>query len=211
MLTQQPLQEFLDNLASDTAVPGGGSVAATAGAMAAALVSMVCNLTIGREKYAAVEAQMQETLARSEALRRRLTELVEEDVAAFNAVMNAFKLPKQTEEEKEARRAAIQEGYKQATIVPLETARACAELIRLAKTVIENGNPNAASDGGVAVLCAQAGLKGAALNVLINLSSIKDQAFVSEHQAALDDILAEHDALAHDVYQTLKSGFIGVE
>ena len=201
MLADQTLQAFLDELAGDVPAPGGGSAAAAAGAMGAALVSMVCNLTIGREKFAAVEEKMKAILAKSEGLRTRLTKMMQEDVAAFNTVMAAYRMPKSTPEEKAARTAAIQAGAKKATLVPLTTARACAEVIELARPAAEMGNPNVASDAGVSVLCAQAGLKGAALNVLINLGMIKDQDFVSERQAELDEILAVHDALANEIYE----------
>jgi formiminotetrahydrofolate cyclodeaminase len=205
MISRETLQAFLDELAGNTPTPGGGSAAAAAGAMGASLVSMVCNLTIGREKFAAVEAQMQETLTRSEELRTELTGMIDEDVEAFKAVMAAYRMPKEMAREKAARSAAIQEGSKKATLVPLATARACAEVIELSKTVVQLGNPNAVSDAGVSALCAQAGLKGAALNVLINLGSIKDETFVAECQAELEQIFSGHDALANEVYELVQS------
>jgi formiminotetrahydrofolate cyclodeaminase len=204
MSNKNVLQTFLDELASGTPTPGGGSAAAASGAMGAALVSMVCNLTIGREKFAEVEARMKETLARSEALRAELIQLIADDAEAYQAVMAAYRLPKGTEEEKTARTEAIQAGIKQATLTPLATARACAEVIELCQVVAELGNPNASSDAGAGAACAQAGLKAAALNVLINLSSIKDGAFVSTHQAELDQILAKHN-LADEIYELVKS------
>ncbi|MCB0154267.1 MAG: cyclodeaminase/cyclohydrolase family protein [Anaerolineae bacterium] len=204
MSQEQSLQIFLDELASAASTPGGGGAAALSGAMGAALVSMVCNLTIGKQKFAAVEAEMKVFLAKSEALRARLTAMMAEDVQAFDTVMAAYRLPKETDAEKAARSAAIQESSKQATLVPLAAARACAEVIALCGPVAEMGNPNVVSDAGVAVLSAQAGLKSAALNVLINLGAIKDEAFVAKHQAELDQILNEHDQLAHEVYQLVK-------
>jgi formiminotetrahydrofolate cyclodeaminase len=198
------IQPFLDELASDAPAPGGGSAGATVGAMGAALVSMVCNLTIGKEKFAPVEAELKEVLAKSEALRAELTQLVVDDTEAFNMVMAAFRRPKETDTEKEARREAIQAATKQATLVPLATARACAGVIELSRVAAEKGNPNAASDAGAAASCAQAGLKAAALNVLINLPSIKDEAFVATHQAELDQILVKQ-ALAEEVYELVKS------
>ncbi len=205
MSSDQTIASFLDLLASDAPAPGGGSAAAAAGAMGAALVSMVCNLTVGKEKFAEVEDQMQEILGRTETLRARLVAMIQEDVEAFEAVMSAYRMPKETPEEKSARSAAIQAGSKKATLAPLRTARACAEVIGLSKSAAEMGNPNVASDAGVAVLCAQAGLKGAALNVLINLGSIKDQDFVSEHQLELDQILAQHEPLANEIYELVKN------
>lgn len=204
MSVDQTLQVFLDDLASDAAAPGGGGAAAAAGAMGAALVSMVCNLTVGKEKFAAVEDQMQEILNKSEKLRDKLTNMMQEDVEAFNAVMAAYRMAKTTAEEKSVRSAAIQEAAKTAALAPLATAQACAEVIELTQPAAEMGNPNVLSDAGVAALCAQAGLKGAALNVLINLAMIKDESFVSRCQGDLDEILAKHDALANEVYQSIK-------
>jgi formiminotetrahydrofolate cyclodeaminase len=201
---ESTIQPFLEELASAAPAPGGGSAGAAAGAMGAALVSMVCNLTIGKEKFATVEAELKEVLAKSEALRAELTQLVVDDTEAFNMVMAAFRRPKETDTEKEARRAAIQAATKQATLVPLATTRACAGVIELSRVVAEKGNPNAASDAGAAASCAQAGLKAAALNVLINLPSIKDEEFVATQQAELDQILAKQ-GLADEVYELVKS------
>jgi formiminotetrahydrofolate cyclodeaminase len=165
---------------------------------------MVCNLTIGREKFAAVEEQAKEILTRAEALRAELNQLVAEDIEAFKAVMAAFRLPKGTDAEKAVRRTAIQDGTKQATLTPLATARACAEVIELCQVVAEIGNPNAISDAGASAACAQAGLKAASLNVLINLPSIEDETFVTSSQAELDQILAKLN-LAEDVYGLVQS------
>lgn len=205
MSNDQTIQSFLDALASSASTPGGGGAAALAGAMGAALVSMVCNLTIGKEKFAAVEGQMQQILAQSESLRTQLTGMMAEDEAAFDLVMSAYRLPKNSDEEKAARTAAIQDASKKATLVPLAAARACAAVIDLCPPTADMGNPNVISDAGVAVLCAQAGLKSAALNVLINLGAIKDQAFVAQQRAELDNILAKHETLANEVYALVKS------
>ena len=204
MPLEELIQPFLDELAGGTPTPGGGSAAAAVGAMGAALVSMVCNLTLGKEKFTDVEAQIKDTLAQAEALRTELTQLIDEDAAAFNTVMAAFQLPKTTDEEKATRSQAIQTATQKATLTPLATARACAKVIELGQLVAEKGNPNAISDVGAGVVFAQAGLKAAALNVLINLPSIKDEAFVSTHRAELDHILTKHD-LADQVYQSIKS------
>jgi formiminotetrahydrofolate cyclodeaminase len=204
MSSQQTIQAFLDELASAAPAPGGGGAAALVGATGAALVSMVCNLTIGKEKFATVEPDIQNILTHAESLRARLVGMMADDVAAFNTVMAAYRLPKATDEEKAARTAAIQEASKKATLVPLAAARACAEVIDLCRPAAEMGNPNVISDAGVAVLCAQAGLKSAALNVLINLSAIKDEAFVTQHRAELDQLLSSHESLANQVYELVK-------
>ncbi len=203
-MISQPIDTFLDALAGDSATPGGGGVAALNGAMAAALVTMVCRLTIGRKKYADIEPEMKAILQKSETLRARLTGLVTEDVAAFDAVMAAFGLPKSTDTEKLARREAIQSALKEATRVPLETARSCAEVIALAKPVAEKGNINAASDAGSAAQSALAGLRSAALNVYINLGSIRDERFVTEMEAQMAEIFSGAAETVDDIYATVK-------
>ena len=205
MLSNQILQDFLDALAGQEATPGGGSVAALNGAMGAALVSMVCRVTIGKKKYAGVEAEMQTILQQAEALRRRLTDLMTADTEAFNQVMAAFGMPRETEAEKAARREAIQSALKEATRVPLETARACAEVLALCRPVAEKGNVNALSDVGTGAQVALAGLRGAALNVRINLESLRDEAFVAEKEAELESILAGNDALAEEIYRLVQA------
>ena len=204
MELHETISPFLEKLASGSATPGGGSAAAASGAMGAALVSMVCNLTIGRKKYADVDTEMRTVLERSKALRVELTQLISDDAAAFGTIMDAFKLPKSTDEEKAARRAAIQAGTKQATLTPLATARACGEVLELSRIVAAKGNPNAASDGGAGAACARAGLQAASLNVLINLPSIEDKAFVADCKAQLDEIL-EKSAMADEVHDLVIS------
>jgi methenyltetrahydrofolate cyclohydrolase len=199
MSLQSSLQPFFNHLAGGDPTPGGGAAAATIGAMGAALVSMVCRLTIGRAEFAAVEGQLQNALTRAEALRAELTGLIDADAEAYNAVMAAYRLPKTTDTEKTARREAIQSALKQATLIPLDTARACAEVIELSQVAARLGNPNAGSDAAAGAVCAQAGLKAAALNVLTNLTSIKDEAFVTAHRAELDQLLVK-TRLADEVY-----------
>ncbi len=207
MLTKETVESFLDQLAADSATPGGGGVAALNGALGASLVSMVCRLTIGKKKYADVSAEMWDILQKSETLRTQLTTLIDEDVSAFNAVMTAFGLPRETDTDKKARTDAIQSALKNATIVPLETARACATVIELSKIVAEKGNANAASDAGLAAQSALAGLRSAALNVKINLGSLKDEQFVSKTQADLVEIMAEQDADVAEIYRNIQSRF----
>jgi len=187
-LIDMNIQQFLDELASDSPAPGGGSVAALAGALGCALSSMVCNLTKGKEKYLAVEKDILMALKKSEQLRSRLTELIDEDTQAFNDVMKAFKLPKDTDEQKKQRSAAIQEGYKKAAEVPLKTAEICAQILDVALVVAKKGNQNSITDAGVSTLLARAGVSGAALNVKINLGSIKDTEFVEQTMATLEKL-----------------------
>lgn len=189
--TEKTLQTFLDELASAEPVPGGGSVAALSGALGAALVAMVCRLTIGKKGYEAVSAEMQTILPRAEALRRELADLMQADTDAYACVMDAYGLPKTTNDEKNARERAIQAALQRAADIPLRVAEACAQVLALARVVAEKGNKNAASDGGVGALMAEAGLRGAAFNVTINLGSIHDAAFVQDRRARVARLLAE--------------------
>jgi formiminotetrahydrofolate cyclodeaminase len=189
MLSEKPVVTFLDELASAAPAPGGGSAAALAAAMGAALVSMVANLTLGKPKYADVQAEVQGILARSEALRHQCQDLLERDVAAYTQVAQVYKMPRDTEEQKAARAAAMQKALQNATAVPLELAGVCVEILNLCPASGAKGNVNAVSDVGVAALMAEAGLRAAALNVLINLGSIKDEAFVRRERARLDALL----------------------
>ena len=177
-LAAMTVKNFLSELASSSPAPGGGSVAALAGALSAALTSMVCNLTIGKEKYVSVETEIKATLQHCEKIRKTLTQLIDKDTKAFNDVIKAFKMPKETNTQKEKRTQAIQKGYKKAAEIPLETAETCEQILNLAKTVAEKGNQNSITDAAVSALMAHAAVIGAALNVKINLSSIKDETFV---------------------------------
>lgn len=189
-LSAVPLEHFLDDLASGEPVPGGGSVAALSGALAASLLSMVCRLTIGKSGYEEVEPEMRVLLARSEELGRELRDLMQTDIDAYGRVMQAYRHPKATEQDKNRRTAAIQEALKYASSVPLHVAELCSTLVELSSAVAEKGNKNAASDAGVGALMAEAGLRGAALNVAINLATIKDAAFVSSHRTKIADLTA---------------------
>jgi methenyltetrahydrofolate cyclohydrolase len=189
MITQRPLGIFLDELASGAPTPGGGSAAAIMGAMGAALVSMVCNVTLGRKGHEAVESEMKAVRDESEKLRLRLTSMVAEDIAAFDGLMAAYRLPKLTEEDKSRRAAAIQSSLRAATDTPLACARACAEVVALSKRAGEKGYAGVISDAGVGVLAANTALRSAALNVYINAPSLKDRAFADAATAELEQLL----------------------
>jgi formiminotetrahydrofolate cyclodeaminase len=178
MLIDKTVSQFLDELASNSPAPGGGSVAALAGAVGVALTSMVCNLTIGKKKYADVQDEMYAVVEQTELLRKEMTRLIDQDTEAFNAVMAAFGLPKGIESEQATRSAAIQEATKAATLVPLNVMRLCEKALFHTRTVAQKGNKNSASDAGVAALMLQASCAGASLNVRINLSGLKDAEFV---------------------------------
>ena len=188
LLASMKVNGFLSELASNSPAPGGGSVAALAGSLGAALSSMVCNLTVGKEKYADVQDEIKTTLKKSEKLRKELTRLIDEDTDAFNDVMKAFKMPKETEEQKKKRSQAIQDGYKLATNVPLKTAKTCASILDVAMVVAEKGNKSSITDAAVSALMAQAGVISAILNVKINLGSIKDEGFVKKISSDLDKL-----------------------
>ena len=196
-LIEMKLKDFIEELSSDSPAPGGGSVAALAGALSSALSSMVCNLTIGKEKYKDVEYDMEKILDRVENIRGRFMELIDRDTEAFNRVMDAFKLPKNTEEEKKVRKEKIQEALKEAALVPLETARLCAEMIELCREIAEKGNKNSITDVGVSAIMAKAGLESAILNVKINLKSINDEKFI-------ESLLYEIDVLKSNIEEVMK-------
>jgi formiminotetrahydrofolate cyclodeaminase len=199
-LTDKPVTNFLDELASNAPAPGGGSVAALGGALGAALISMVCNLTLGKKGYEEVQGDIQGLLDQSEALRHELTDLLEADVAAYTAYSQASKLPRETEQQKAERTRAVQAALVNATDVPMRIAEAAVKVIDLCMPTAEKGNKWAVSDAGVAVLMAEAALRSAALNVLINLGSIKDEAFVAQKRAYLDGLLAGKGAMRDEIY-----------
>jgi formiminotetrahydrofolate cyclodeaminase len=167
---------FIEATAAGSATPGGGAVAALAGALSAALAGMVARLTIGRKKYAAVDVQMKDIAARADGLRDKLTTSIDEDSTAFEKVMNALKLPKDTPEEMAARNVQIQSATQHATIVPLHTARLCLEALGLIHFVAANGNINAMSDAASAAFMARAAIDAAGMNVRINAATLDDKA-----------------------------------
>lgn len=204
-IKDKSIQMFLDELASKAPTPGGGSAAAVMGAQAAALISMVCNLTIGKPKFAEVEARMQALLMESESLRQQLTGMIKADVEVFNRLMACYRMPKETEQEKTLRSEAIQVVLREATEVPMACARACAESIRLSRVAAEYGSVGVISDAGVAAMVAHAGLKSAALNVYINIGSVRDKAFADQKRAELEGILKGVDQAVEEIYQQVKA------
>jgi methenyltetrahydrofolate cyclohydrolase len=204
MIKQSAIDKFLDELASQNATPGGGSAAAIIGAMGAALVAMVCHLTIGKKRYAEVEDEMRALLARAEALRHKLTSMIEDDVKAFDAVMGAYGLPKETDAEKASRSAAIQEALKLATDVPLRCCHAAREVIDLAAVASAKGNLGVISDAGVAVLAAYAALRSAALNVYTNVKLISDKAFADAKLKELEMLLSGAEGVTEEAYELVK-------
>ena len=207
MLMAKSVQDFITELAADTAAPGGGSAAALAGCLGAALTKMVCNLSLDETKFGAVLPEIEAIRTQAAELLGKLTRAVDEDAAAFNEVMAAYKLPKTTDDEKKARLAAIQQSMKKAALLPLGVASDCLEVLRLAGRILPIGNANAASDAAVSGLMAYAALQGAIYNVKINLGSIKDTDFCQDIQQKIvviaDEAKKENAALASAVEKVL--------
>ena len=202
MYIDQPLRHFMDKLASRSPEPGGGSVAALTGALGAALVSMVANLTLGKEKYKDVQQQIEALLKESEELRGHMQDLIQKDTEAYGGLSEVYKMPKNTDEEKAARTAKMQDALKKACKVPFEIGLKSLEVAKLAQRAADIGNVGAVSDAGVAVLLAQACAQSAALNVKINVNSIKDQAFNQDTWARTQDVLNQVAALEKSVMET---------
>ena len=179
-LVEQRVIDFVAATASKEPTPGGGAIAALTAATGAALAEMVANLTFGKKGYEAVQTEMEELQAKAEAIRKRMLELSQADADVFNIFMNALGLPKNTDEEKAARIAAIQQAYKDAAMVPFEIGELANQIFDLAELASRKGNQNLITDGIIAAINARAAVKSAFLNVRINLSGIKDESFVAE-------------------------------
>jgi len=170
----------LEKTAEGTAVPGGGSIAALNAAISAGLSEMVANLTIGKKGYEAVQKEMKEIAAAASKLRKKMVKDIDKDATAYNEVMNAFKMPQNTEKQQDRRNKAIQDGLKNASLVPLSVASDALSIMDLTARVIRKGNKNAATDGAVAALTARAAILGALYNVKTNLNFIEDHKFLKE-------------------------------
>jgi glutamate formiminotransferase/formiminotetrahydrofolate cyclodeaminase len=195
MLIDMKLKEFLDELASSSPAPGGGSVSALLGALCSALTSMVCRLTEGKKGYENVTEDIRKVLEESEEIRKRTTELIDEDTEVFNEVMSSFKIPKENLD----RGKIIQDALKKATEVPIETMKECYRVLELSKIIAEKGNVNSISDAGVSALVAHAGVQGAKLNVMINLKSLKDEEFKKKCLIESDGIVRKSEELVKDI------------
>lgn len=195
LLVERTVNDFVAVVESDAPAPGGGSVAALASGLGAALTAMVGGLSVGKKKFEALEdSQKQEILdgtEKAKELRKRLMEIVDEDTNAFNDYMEALKLPKETEEDKTKRKQAMEDAMKGAVRVPLEGAQKSLEVVRLIGSFLKYGNQGAITDAGVASLLATAGVQGTAYNVLINLGSISDQEFNEDMRKQCDELVKE--------------------
>ncbi|MFP4201364.1 MAG: cyclodeaminase/cyclohydrolase family protein [Candidatus Acetothermia bacterium] len=195
----QEIAGFLTDLASSKPAPGGGSAAAVAGALSAALSSMVANLTLGKEKYQDVEEEFEALLDEAETLREEFLDSIEEDIEAYNRVMDAYGAPRDTAEEEQQRKEAIQEALKGATEPPFKMAELALEVLDLAKKCSVDGNQHAVTDAGASAILAEATVRTSLLNVDINLSSISDKDFVEEKTARRNELSSEAIEKSEDI------------
>ncbi len=205
MLTDKSVKDFLEEVGADSAVPGGGSAAAYTGSLGAGLILMVSRMTAEKDKFADVKKEFEGIIKELEPLKNRLFELIDEDSEAFNEVMNAYRMSKDTEEEKRKRSEAIQKALKRASEVPMETAEICGRIIEAGKTVAKKGSPNAVTDAGTGVNIAFAALKSALYNVKINVGSIKDEKFAEEQRDRAESLLKEARSVSEETDQIVKS------
>ena len=204
MYMDKPLRDFLLDTFSRTPTPGGGSVAALTGALGASVLGMVANYTLSKKKFKSVEERIKEILKELEEKRDRLSELIQKDIDAYQNFSKVMSMPKDTFEEREARTRALQSSLREASEVPLATASVSFRLIKIAYELLSKSNPNLISDVGVGVILAWATLESAALNVEINLSSIKDSSFVEKKRRSLSLLLSEGKKIKEEVVKKVK-------
>lgn len=205
--SRQTLQEFLGALASEAPTPGGGTAAAVAGAMGAALAGMVATLTLSREKYAQAHDAVRPIAEAATAARTELLVLARRDAEAYDAVVAARRLPRESEEQKTSRARAVAAATRQAAEIPMETARLAVRLLESLPELVEKGNPNAASDAGAAALLLEAATEAALLNVSINLSGAEDPDFVSRMQKETADLQVDAQRLRSHVLAAVRKRF----
>ena len=202
-LAEMQVAQFVDVMASDAPAPGGGSASALEGAVGAALTAMVCALTIGKKKYADVQDLAAESQKKAEDLKARFVDVMDRDTEAFNAVSAVFAMPKDTDEQKAARKAAMQEALKGCTKTPFEMMQLACETLELTRSLVGRLNASAASDLGCSALSLRAAIQGAWLNVLINISGIADEAFAAEYRKNGEALLAKALPLADEIYEEI--------
>ncbi|MGH1782174.1 cyclodeaminase/cyclohydrolase family protein [Enterococcus gallinarum] len=202
-LVEMQINDFIAVLGSDTPAPGGGSASALAAAQGIALTKMVTELTIGKKKYAEFEDEIELLQKKAKSLQEGLLRAIDEDTEAFNQVSAVFGLPKTTEEEKKARREAMQSALKGAAVTPFSMMEKIVDALKVTQAAVGKSNTNAASDLGVAALNLKAALQGAWLNVLINLASIKDEMFVRQYRKAGESLVEEGSEIADATYQQI--------
>lgn len=202
-LAELKTAEFVDLLASDAPAPGGGSAAALEGALGAALTAMVCGLTVGKKKYAEFQELAEEAQKKATDLKARFVDVMDRDTEAFNVVSAAFGMPKETDEEKAARSAAIQKGLEGCTKTPFEMMELAVETLELTASILGKSNDSAASDLGVSALSLRAAIQGAWLNVLINIGSLKNKELAEDYRAKGETLLAKALPLADQIFDAV--------
>lgn len=209
MYLDQPLRSFLEDTASKTPTPGGGSVAALVGSLGAALLCMVGNFTLGKPKFEKVERDVREILKEADKLKEELSGLIQKDIEVYARFSQTSRMPRDTSELKEKRRRALQIALKNATQVPLTTAKLALRLLELAQLLLSKGNPNLITDVGVGALLADAALQSAALNVQINLGYIKDEEFRKRTSSVLSSMLSQGQEIKDKVVKGVRDALAG--
>lgn len=209
MYLDQPLRSFLEDTASKTPTPGGGSVAALVGSLGAALLCMVGNFTLGKPKFEKVERDVREILKEADKLKEELSGLIQKDIEVYARFSQTSRMPRDTSELKEKRRQALQIALKNATQVPLTTAKLALRLLELAQLLVSKGNPNLITDVGVGALLADAALQSAALNVQINLGYIKDEEFRKRTSSVLCSMLSQGQEIKDKVVKGVRDALAG--
>ncbi len=200
--------EFVEVLASKAPVPGGGGASALVGAIGTALCNMVGSLTVGKKKYAAVEAEITELMEQATALQKKLLHLIEKDAEVFEPLSRAYGLPAGTEEEKEEKSRVMEGCLRDACSVPMDIMRTCCQVISLIGAFAEKGSVLAVSDAGVAAACCRGALKGASLNVYINTKSMKDREYAESLNRECDEMLETYSAVADEVFEQVKAKLV---
>jgi formiminotetrahydrofolate cyclodeaminase len=201
----QTIQVFIQELSSKAPIPGGGGASALVGALSASLTHMVAALTVGKPKYAAVDEEMQELLNKTESLANRFLTLMDEDAAAFEPLAQAYRLPKETEAEREAKSVRMEIALKSAVQPPLDIMEACAEALPLIAFCAEKGSVVAVSDAGVAASLIRSALEGASLNVFINTQGMQDKAYAASLNARARELLTQYGAQAEKIYRDVSA------
>lgn len=204
MLRDKTVKEFIYETSSESPAPGGGSIAALSAASSAALIEMVANLTIGKKGYEDVREEMENVRAKASSYKEKFINYIDEDSDSFNKIMAAFKMPKDTEKEKEQRKKEIQAAYKEAAEVPLNVGKNAFQLLELAEKIITRGNHNAVTDGAVAAMSARTAVYSAFYNVKINLGSIKDEEFVKHAKEEINLIESKLDNIEKSILSKVK-------
>jgi formiminotetrahydrofolate cyclodeaminase len=210
MNTSNTIKNYLDEISSSSPTPGGGNVSAYCGALACSLGMMVCNLTIGKKKYAEFENEMQETSVKLEGFKNDFLKLADEDNKAFEEVMEAFRMPKETEEEKKIRSERIESATIQAAEVPSKVIETCRSVIPLIKTISSKGNHNSLSDAGVAATLLKASAEGAYQNVMINCSSLSNKTYAAEFLKKSEVIFNEVEMQAKKILDKIKKTLVNI-